>query len=537
MSFLLPKNSGIDRNTITLTAFSQTDIQVKYRDTSGVDSGVKTVTANSLKFDLTNGFNEQILNNSVRFKLGTDVVIDRAGTLYRNINPSNGSGTLSGSIQYGTGIAQLDSWTPNIDNQLTLESLVTTTDIQPINQIAFRAPVVPMRPQSLSIIVSTLNSGQLTLTADENGVIENPKAHGSVNYENGFIELFFYVKTVLDSNNRPSIEAEPWYDPSLEYTESSTTYINVPEWVTSDIRYSAVSYTYIPLDKDLLGLSATRLPLDGRVPVFRIGDVGFISAEKTQELDNYIAGSIHQLDDVRISYCELEDSNGTKVDYELYTVDYDYGKVILGGDFVLANLVAPLVARYRYHDMAVISGVQIDGQVNFNKPVTHNYSVSDSIAGSALMIGDMYARYTRKFVQGTWSNLWEDEATGSTISANYNDAIYPIELTNKGAIDERWALVFTDQQNFRIIGETTGQIGTGNINNNCFPINPITGAPYFKILANGWGAGWVNGNVLRFNTVSAMKPIWCVRTVKQSEPTAMSDEFQIMFRGDIDRDI
>jgi hypothetical protein len=51
----------------------------------------------------------------------------------------------------------------------------------------------------------------------------------------------------------------------------------------------------------------------------------------------------------------------------------------------------------------------------------------------------------------------------------------------------------------------------------------------------GWGTGWVSGNVLRFNTIAAMYPLWCIRTVKQSEPTTLSDNFQIMYRGDIDR--
>ena len=63
----------------------------------------------------------------------------------------------------------------------------------------------------------------------------------------------------------------------------------------------------------------------------------------------------------------------------------------------------------------------------------------------------------------------------------------------------------------------------------------MTGVPYFTIKKEGWGAGWANGNVLRFNTVAANFPVWVIRTVKQSEPTVMSDQFQIMLRGDIDR--
>ncbi|MFW1806246.1 hypothetical protein ACG9Y5_19850, partial [Acinetobacter baumannii] len=88
----------------------------------------------------------------------------------------------------------------------------------------------------------------------------------------------------------------------------------------------------------------------------------------------------------------------------------------------------------------------------------------NTIVGSALVVGDMYARYSNMFSQGTWSNVWVDEPTGAPISARYNDALYPIVMTNKGAIQERWAIVFTDNTNFRIIGQYSGQIGTGNIN-------------------------------------------------------------------------
>ena len=219
-------------------------------------------------------------------------------------------------------------------------------------------------------------------------------------------------------------------------------------------------------------------------------------------------------------------------------MDYDYGRVTLSGDFAINTLVAPISAAYRYQDMGLINDVQINGQITLTKPVTHNYDADNSIVGSALVVGDMFSRYTAKFVQETWNNAWSDESTGSSISANYNDALYPIAVTNKGAIQERWALVFTSNSSFRIVGETTGQLaGTGSTTADCAPINPVTGSPYFTVKKEGWGVGWANGNVLRFNTIAAMYPIWCIRTVKQSEPTVLSDNFQIMYRGDIDRDI
>lgn len=536
MSFYSPQTSDIQGQQVELKALNAVDVQVKYRDTSGSNSATHTVIANKLKLDLSSGFDEQILTGSARFKVGADTFLDRTGLLYRNVNPANNSGIQSGVIQYGTGIVEIDSWTPNADNTITLESLTTTTDLLPVNKISFRTPIMPIRPQSLTVVVGTIEYGQLTLTADENGVIETSRAHGQVTWENGFVTIYFYTKTKITEANRAEIEENDWYDPLLEYQEGADTYINVPIWVdASSVRYNAVAYTYIPLDSEILGLSATRLPIDGRVPIFRVGGIGIISSSKAQELPSAIAGTTYDLNDQRISWAELEDANGTKVPFDLYTVDYDYGRVTLGGDFVLGNLVAPLIVKYRYQDMGLIRDVQINGQLTFTKPLTHNYDAVDTIVGSALVIGDMQARYTRKFVQGSWSNTWADEPTGAGILANYNDALYPITVTNKGAIQERWSLIFTSGTDFRMVGEYSGQIGTGNVNADYAPINPVTGAPYFIIKKEGWGAGWANGNVLRFNTIAANFPVWVIRTVKQSEPAVLSDQFQIMLRGDIDR--
>lgn len=538
-SFYLPVFNQQTIEDVNLVAHGATSVSVQYAAGSPFNA-IDTIdyTANVLKFDLTQGFDEQILSGSVRFKVGADTFIDRTGILYRNVDSITGSGTQSGIIQYGTGVAEIESWTPNVDNQLTLQSLTTTTDMLPIHHVSFRTPTIPIRPGSLTVVVAAMAGGQLTLTANEAGVIETAQAHGLINYETGFVDIYFYTKTEITEANRPAIEAEEWYLPQLEFQEAGKTYINVPYWIdATSVRYNAVAYTYIPLDSEILGLSATRLPPDGRVPIFRVGDIGVIASSKKQELPSHVAGQTYDLADQRISWCELEDANGAKVPYDMYTVNYDYGKVTLSGDFAMNALVAPISAAYRYQDMGLINDVQINGQITLTKPVTHNYSAEDSIVGSALVIGDMQSRYTSKFVQETWNSIWQDSSNNSSINANYNDALYPISVTNKGAIQERWAIVFTDTTNFRIIGEVSGQIGTGNINADCMPINPVTSEPYFQVKKEGWGAGWANGNVLRFNTIAAMYPIWCIRTVKQSEPTTLSDNFQIMYRGDIDRDI
>lgn len=538
MSFYLSQISGYSGQTVNMTANGTVSIAAKYRDTSGTNSASDSITLSKLSFDVTQGSGETILANSTRFKIANDTFVDRSGTIYRDIDPNTGSGIASGTIQYGTGKVEVTSWDAGGANTFTLQSLTATADLPPIHHVSFRTPTIPIRPGSLTVVVAAMAGGQLTLTTDEAGIIETSNAHGFINHDTGFVDIYFYTKTEITAANRPAIEAEDWYLVELEYVESSKTYINVPYWIdATTVRYNAIAYTYIPLDADILGLSATRLPPDGRVPIFRVGDIGVIASSKKQELPSHVAGQMYQLDDARISWCELEDSQGAKVPYDMYVVDYDYGRVTLSGDFAINTLVAPISAAYRYQDMGLINDVQINGQITLTKPVTHNYDADNSIVGSALVIGDMFSRYTSKFVQGVWNSVWADTATGGSITPNYNDALYPIEITNKGAIQERWALVFTDATNFRIIGEVSGQIGTGSVNADCSPMNPITNQPYFTLKKEGWGTGWVSGNVLRFNTIASMYPIWCIRTVKQSEPTVLSDNFQIMYRGDIDRDI
>lgn len=537
MSFYSPQTSKIEASDVSLKAFNATNILVKYRDASGVNSNTESFTADKLKLDLTAGYDEQILTGSARFKVGSDTFLDRNGLLYRAVNPANNSGIQSGLIQYGTGIVEIDSWTPNADNTIQIESLTTTTDLPPVNRISFRTPIIPIRVQSLTVVATSLEYGQLTLTADEYGKIETNRAHGSINYDHGLVNINFYTKTEITTSNRAELEAKDWYDVLLEYADTGKTYINVPVWIdASAVRYNAIAYTYIPLDADVIGLSATRLPLDGRVPIFRVGGVGIVSASKEYELPDQIAGKTYELPDQRIAWCELEDAGGAKVPFDMYTVDYDYGRFTLNGDFALNALVAPLKSKYRYQDMGLIRDVQINGQLTLTKPLTHNYEAENTVVGSALIIDEMQARYTRKFVQQTWNSVWADEASGGAISANYNDSLYPFVVSNKGVIQERWAIVFTDTTTFKCVGEYTGELALrGTINVDYGPINPVTNAPYFTIKKEGWGSGWANGNVLRFNTIAANYPVWVIRTVKQSEPTVISDRFQIMLRGDIDR--
>lgn len=511
-------------------------VSVSYRDSSAAQSWSDTVIGSTLKTDLTEGFAEQILAGSVRFTLADSTYVDKLGSLYRNPSVTTGAGTVAGQIHYGNGAVELSAWDVGGANNPTLETLVTQLESVKTNQVSYRAPMIPLRAQSLTLSATKVEGGVLNIMPAGSGVIDTAECDGFFNFDQGYGQFVFRQKIEVTSANRAEIMAQDWYVAELEYAKDGKQWIHKPIMVLPEtIKYSAVGYSYIPIDAELLGLSAVRLPIDGRVPIFRSGEIGIVSASKSQELPDYIAGQTYPLNDARISWCELEDADGIKIPFDMYVVDYDYGKVTLNGDFALGNLTGPLTAKYRYQDMGLVRDVKINGQVTFTKPLTHNYDPVNTIVGSVLVIGDMQSRYTRKFVQSTWDNLWKDEAVGAAISANYNDTLYPIEVTNQGNIQERWAIVFTGNSAFRVIGEYSGQIETGVTTEDCSPINPVTNAPYFIIKKEGWGSGWASGNTLRFNTIATNHPIWVIRTVKQSEPTVLSDSFQIMLRGDIDR--
>ncbi|MGM3125389.1 hypothetical protein, partial [Bacillus cereus group sp. BC257] len=85
----------------------------------------------------------------------------------------------------------------------------------------------------------------------------------------------------------------------------------------------------------------------------------------------------------------------------------------------------------------------------------------------------LQAQAGSSFSQQTWTRTFSDSLIGNPIGANYNRTAYPITVTNEGAETERWALVFTNATDFRLIGETLGQIAAGSIATNFSPLNPI----------------------------------------------------------------
>lgn len=516
--------------------FQGGDITTYYRTGTAASTTSETFTANELISDVTDGLSESIVAGSVRLTIGSKVYVDRLGLLYHSISTTTNAGTFAGSIQLGTGRISITGWDSGITNAVTLTSLVTRVGIQQMSVLAFRTPIVPLRAQSLQILGTFSEGGTFNVTADSSGYLVSTYVNGFVDTVTGMATLEFGQRYEINAGNRATIEAQPWYHISLEYDDGGVQKIFEPKFVQADtLGFNAVGLTYLPLSEEILGLSTVRLPSDGRVPIFRVGGVVVLTSTKTYVMPTATAGTTYTTGDVRLSTLELVDDEGTPVPTDKYDYDLVAGTATLHGDFSVGTLATPLKINYRYQDMALATDVQISGVIALSRTLTHAYDSSDSIVSSALIVGDSFSRYYNLFSQGVWSTNWLDTREGAVIAAQYNDVLYPLVVSNKGAIQERWALVFTSNTTYRIIGQSSGQIGTGDTATDIAPTNPANGEPYFTIPSAGWGSGWVTGNTLRFNTVAATYPVWVARTVLQGPATDIDDKFELQVRGDIDR--
>jgi hypothetical protein len=161
------------------------------------------------------------------------------------------------------------------------------------------------------------------------------------------------------------------------------------------------------------------------------------------------------------------------------------------------------------------------------------------VFSTALRFGDRFARVSRVYDQASWSGTtWYDglDPSKGEATATYRHNDFPIEVSNLGAITERWALrIRQDGSTFDLIGQHLGQIASGSLNVDFAPMNAAAGAPYMRVRAEGWGAGWVAGNVVFIDTVGAEAAIDMVRCTQPSSPAGIDDRCWIVQRGDVGR--
>lgn len=510
--------------------YGSATLLVRYQTGTPVAAAhTETYTPPGVSIDLCPYTSDVIVPGSVRFTwMGTNYE-DFEGVLYRgrtSLNP----GIDSGKVSYVSGQANMrDYVVAGPASSFALVSLFTRKAREHIANIVFSTALSPVKPAGLILSVLDVSGAQMIGTSDLSGNVTGVHIHGKIDFETGLVEIQF-GDYVLDAGLSAAQKAQWWYDANDVRTSDSKIWRPWP--VDPDtLRYNAVSYAYLPLDASILGIDPVRLPQDGRVPIFRAG--GFAVVGHTGEIGPAAVanGSVVNCARVRLSRVRVIGDNGVVINSG-YNADLESGLVTFTN---VAGYSQPVTVEHRVEDMAMVSDVQINGTLSFTRQLTHNYPVPGSFISSALVVGDMLTYVSELFDQLSWTNVWSDVPIGSAATGTFNDVLAPLAVSNRGTITERWFIRFTNTSAFDVIGEHVGLIAIGNTTTDLSPINPATGFPYFTVLAIGWGGGWGTGNVLRFNTVGPIHPVWVVRTIQQGPETVVFDDFTLLIRGDVDR--
>lgn len=515
--------TGHEWSSSSATAQATGAIAASYRVAGNSTGGAQNISIAlpPLEIALLPSVSNSLVAGGLSFTLAGDTYVDRAGSLVRNPSHTTNGGTVAGTVNYATSTITLTDYVGGGAPALNVAAL-TRRGIWTDWRLQFRAAAAPLQSASLYVSASRADtSALLSGTAGSDGTISGTLVDGLVDTPTGVVFVRFGQMVTAAGH-----EAEWWYNAD----EVVGGMIWQPLMVLPDTaKYNAVATSSLPLSADILGLDPVRLPVDGRVPIFRAGDVAVIHHQASTAPQTVTNGQTVNVGRVRLAKARVVGNDGNAITAG-YTHDLDAGTVTFTD---VSGYSQPVHIEHRIEDMALVSDVQINGELRLTRPLTHDFPLGSFIS-SALIIGDLHARVSVFFDQQTWAG-WSDALQGSAATGTYNKAQYPVEVTNRGAIQERWEIVFTNTTTVNVIGETVGQIVTAhNITNDLAPINPATGTPYFTLDALGWGAGWSAGNVLRFNTVAANYPVWCARTVLQGNATINGDHFTLGVRGDID---
>jgi hypothetical protein len=283
--------------------------------------------------------------------------------------------------------------------------------------------------------------------------------------------LGFVYATISEPLNKGTDTWQKWDRPQIVVGTNTTTV-----------------YTYTKVSSTVTGFNGVAFPANGAATVFAANRFVVISDldEITQTVSNAQTVNCGR---VRLSSVRVIGDDGIVINTG-YTADLEAGTVTFTN---VTGYSQPVTIQHRVEDLALINEMS-GNTLSLSRGLSHTYPVGSKVS-SALVAGDMFARTNLVFDLASWNGTFSD-TPGTEATGTFNFATYPIAVTNRGAITERWAIRFTTSTNFEVIGENVGVIATGNTSTNCAPINPNTSAPYFTAPALGWGSGWATGNVL-----------------------------------------
>jgi len=514
---------------------------ISYRSTTAGIPITQTIPVSDLTLKMQIA-NDTLVPGGVVLTIDNDELIDRGdGVLYRAFNTTTGAGLTAGSVDSVNGMAEI-----NYDAvRSVIDSLSGSLDAAAIGlgaavavtSVVFRTAAAPLRSSGLQFLARRSTDGALMrAVSDNDGVITGSFDDNDTLTElpqpgvsNGYVLPFVPATTSAGS-------ASGSVDSNAGVVEIAFT----QPVILSTLTYNAVAYTTLPQDPERLGLNPVRLPTNGEVPVFQDGYLVLIHHTDTVSVASPVADQVIDCARTDVAVIVIKDALGALLANDQYAVDLAAGTATLANPFSAIDndgnsLTLPLSVNHRIEDRAVITNASVTGQLQLNVELTHDYVADDSYVSAVVEVGDLQARIKNTFFQkiddaGTFT----DALVGDAATSSYDDLNYPILIDSLGCVEDRWKLKFTSSTGFECISEQRGVIGTGSINADFSPLNPMTGTPYFTVRASGWGVGWVSGNVVRFNTDACAAPLEIIRTVTPSNQQVDDDVIVIEFMGDAD---
>ena len=512
----------------TLSTSTTTQAVVNYFASGSAESVTETLASGAIEVDLLPIYAEVVTPSSVNFTWSGRTYFDRAGGIYTDLDPKTGAATFVGSIDYQAAKVMLTNWQWLDATQPSLNSLVTSLAGNPVDAVTFRTPSAPIRPNSLDVTATALDGTQVTARADISGKL------GAVNIQ-GMVDAEYGVSTIKFGNwvTAAGNEAEPWYSVDLivdgKIWRSKHVFANT-------ITYNATSYSYLPIDSNVVKIDTVRLPQDGRIPIFRRGDTIIIGNRVTTDIGSAHTGgqtvTLPRNDVTRIAVVDADDKN---VDAALWDYDLAAGTITWKTPLDLSMYKMPLKVMHAQEERNRIIQADIDGTLTLLFAMRRSYPIADTYVSSVLIGGDLQVRVSVPFTQRAWDNVWLDEPVGDQLLNKLNLKDYPMILNDDGAIKDRWMIKMTGTSTFELYGETLGFVMRGDTLTDLAPINPATGKPYFTLPKQAFGADapWASQDIIRFNTWGTLLPVLVLCAVQPNpNPPTGTDGYTMCLYGD-----
>ncbi len=292
---------------------------------------------------------------------------------------------------------------------------------------------------------------------------------------------------------------------------------------------------FVPQSPDILGIDSTRLPNDGRMPIY--SDNQLVLIHHTDEIaqPGLVAYQVIDCGRTNVYRVSIIDANQAELGAGQYTLDRPAGIITMSPTLDLAGFTGPYSVRHTIADLSRINRVNSStNEIALVKALSRNYPVTETKVSSVLYIGTMQARVTNLFAQSVWTGAWSDERIGSEPLAQYNDAQWPIIVSNLGTYPDRLLIQLTSNTDFQVIGENFGVMAIGDTMRDCIVLDSLTGQPILTIPYQGWGSGWSTGNCLRLNLIGARYPVDLIRAIQPSAPSGLDiDSVELLLLGNV----